>query len=869
MKIKRIISLLLTIVMCLGVFAFSVDADSYGASDEKVLYALGVLDSASNDLAKPVTRIEMVKYAARLYGSESLSANGETPFADVAADNEASGAVNFAIAKNIISKGDMFYPDRNVKFEEAVKMIVAALGYNDLAGLMGGYPNGYLALASEIGLLKDIKAGAGNELTLKGVVQLLSRALSCTVCNPILALNRDTNSQVIIPDTYAKESVLNKRFKISKYGAFIASYDSSTGEVKAEIRSKDKDDLIAAYNVSDVVNLTVKDDSIIGDIEYTYANIYVNDADELIFAATDKNIEVIIGSIYEVNKSHNSASHYPSYINTIGFEDSEDYVDVADECRLYFNGQPASDNTAYPFVGAFARAVIYKDEIIALEAYELSEGGITTSIGDNDINYLRGTSSSVSLKDISGYKNLSIYINGLKSDFFLLTQDMLFDYYASSDKETLVIVASTRAIADEFTSATSSAFNIGGDFYPISEEYQVYYSLDGKLYKDSGNYYDLMRRTVKAYIDYAGYVRYIRPVLDDELSKEYYALILGYSQSGLNPAKIQAYVLIDGTIQEKTYPLTEAATTKYSVELANIREQIARIKAATETAKNNAYRDADITYKIKVDRAGQIVGLAKATLIEETTRAEGALGYTVNRFGNFSEPYMNSPALIMFGDAPILVFYYSQDKGLIMDVIDWTKLKNHDASLFISPYAEPGSSDIDLVLIRGEVESLVNDSKHVSGFASEISTVYSTEYEKEVLSVKIGGIEYTVSKDKDKLEGMERAYITYNASAPFMPAREIIILGTPIDLSGDPEGWEIVDGTTDGIHKDEVEKVDEKRVWFSSGDVWYMTETAPIYKIVETGDRVKFVSATRGELAQGTDVWYIYGDGQIKAIMFR
>jgi len=878
MKIKRLISLLLTIVICLGFFTFPVGADTYGASDEKVLYALGILDSAYNDLAKAVTRIEMVKYVTRLCAIEAIPANGETPFADVPAENEASGAVNFAITKNIISKAEMFYPDRTVKYEEAVKMIVAAFDYNDLAIQMGGYPNGYLALASEIGLLKDVTAGGGSELTLNGVVKLLSNALDCTVCNTTLTTNKNTGADVIISDSSAKESVLNKRFKISKYGAFIAEYDSSTGNVKAEIRSKDKDDSIAEFNVGDVVNLTVSSKAEIGDIKYTYSNIYVNDANELVFAVADKNIEIVIGHIYEINKSHIDAEQYPSYIENIGFENSEDYVDVADSCRFYFNGQPVGDNVAYSFIGTFSRAVIYKDEIISLEAYELSEGGIITNVGDNDITYIKGETSDALLDDIYGYKNISVYVNGLLSDFLFVSNGTFFDYYASENKDTLIVVASTVEITDDFYSYGGNKLNIGKDQYPLSENFKVYCSTNGDKYKASNDFSLLLKRTVTVYIDFAGYVRYIRPVLEDELSKEYYAFLMGYNQEGLGQPEFLAYVLKDGVIEKNIYTISEYTANKYADDIATIRKKITDINEADEGDKNTALKESNIVYKIMVDDKGRITRFAEATKFSDPVlnpMYETKNGFEISDYLATSQQIISSSApRIYFNDATVCVMFYSENLGIVIQDVQWSLLASRGSTtpLLLTPYAEEGSSDIDLMLIRGDLENLSHKRVEnvLSGLLTDVSIGYDAETEKEVINVKINGESFVVSKYSDALEGVtDVAYIEYVKDNPFLLEKEVMI-NTVFNLSGVPESWEIESGVdVNGIHKDEFERFDNKRAFFTSGDAWYMGEGVPVYQIVETNGNVKFVKSKKGNVTMGVDVWYVYYNKEIRALFYR
>ena len=48
-----------------------------------------------------------------------------------------------------------FDPDAGVTYAEAIKMIIVALGYEEQALAKGGYPDGYVAVADELGILEN------------------------------------------------------------------------------------------------------------------------------------------------------------------------------------------------------------------------------------------------------------------------------------------------------------------------------------------------------------------------------------------------------------------------------------------------------------------------------------------------------------------------------------------------------------------------------------------------------------------------------------------------------------------------------------------------------------------------------------------
>ena len=70
----------------------------------------------------------------------------------------AYGYIEAAYASGLIDGNDdgTIAPDNDVKFSEAVKMIVTALGYKPMAEQRGGFPYGYTQIASQNGVTKDI-----------------------------------------------------------------------------------------------------------------------------------------------------------------------------------------------------------------------------------------------------------------------------------------------------------------------------------------------------------------------------------------------------------------------------------------------------------------------------------------------------------------------------------------------------------------------------------------------------------------------------------------------------------------------------------------------------------------------------------------
>lgn len=164
---KKILSLLLTLSMIIGcsinVFAYSdVESGTTTFTAVELLSALDILNGFEDGSFKPeqiVTRAEMAKIICKMFDMTAISSSTQI-FKDVPTEHWAADYINTIAGLGIINGyGDGNYgPEDTVTYEQAIKMIVCALGYEPMAKTKGGYPSGYLTVANSIGLLKNISS---------------------------------------------------------------------------------------------------------------------------------------------------------------------------------------------------------------------------------------------------------------------------------------------------------------------------------------------------------------------------------------------------------------------------------------------------------------------------------------------------------------------------------------------------------------------------------------------------------------------------------------------------------------------------------------------------------------------------------------
>lgn len=161
-------------------------ADTKYAEAARILGALGIMvGDAETGNFRPndsILRSEMAKVSVYSVGLEEVakSSTHQTRFPDVVSNHWANGPINVADQQVMIVGDDVgtFRPDDPVLFQEAVTIMVRALGYEPKASTSGGYPTGYMVVASENQMLKGITATANAPATRGDIAQLVFNSLT-------------------------------------------------------------------------------------------------------------------------------------------------------------------------------------------------------------------------------------------------------------------------------------------------------------------------------------------------------------------------------------------------------------------------------------------------------------------------------------------------------------------------------------------------------------------------------------------------------------------------------------------------------------------------------------------------------------------
>lgn len=484
---KKVLSLLLVLSLVLGAVApaMAAPSDVEGTEYEEAverLSALDVLDGYPDGTFRPnntITRAEMAAALVKLAGNEYAVefSRGETSFSDVSASYWAAPYINVGQKMGYIDghTDGTFRPTEPVTYEQAIKLVVELLGYGEKAMKNGGYPLGHIMIASDLDVTADVDGVKGLPAPRGIVAQLMDNSLTVGLADYEDGVWEEG------------EKTLLDKIGVDSLEATVVSYDEEDMELVAEVDGDEEEYSVMEgldfSNLTDaVVKIWVKDD-VIADysIESEFLFDFVSDID-----TDEEEIELTnLGKDYD-------------YAEDLDVDD----VDEDDFVKAVLNSD---------------------DEIVSVEDYELTEGGLITSVEDDMIEYTEGEGSD-KLRNLDDADSMMVVVEGELATYAELEEGMYFDYYENSDD--YVIVANDATVSGEFTKIDEddSEITIDGDSYVVAED--TYVSTDdGDSYTEISDLTtdldDLFEEDVTAYLNNVGDVAYITSMVEDPTTSFY------------------------------------------------------------------------------------------------------------------------------------------------------------------------------------------------------------------------------------------------------------------------------------------------------------------------------------------------------------
>lgn len=151
------------LMFLLAAIMFLYSFNAYAAQPEQKviddLQAFHIIEKEDNIKSEDfVTRAEFVKMLCITTSYEIGHVAPIEFFSDVTKDHWAVKYIAVAYEDNIIHGYDdnTFRPESNITYQEMLKMIVCALGYDVYANNAGGYPDGYLTYSKNLGIIRGL-----------------------------------------------------------------------------------------------------------------------------------------------------------------------------------------------------------------------------------------------------------------------------------------------------------------------------------------------------------------------------------------------------------------------------------------------------------------------------------------------------------------------------------------------------------------------------------------------------------------------------------------------------------------------------------------------------------------------------------------
>lgn len=411
---KKVLSFVLVLSMILGSFGMAFAAapsDVVGKDYEdavNVLMELGVVEGYKDGTYRPekvVTRAEMATLIIKALGLNDYAV-GKSSFSDMAG-HWADAYVAYAASLGFISGyGDgTFRPNQTVTYDQAITMVVQALGYK-AEYMVGGYPGAFVAQAKTLGMLDGIKSGAAGA-NRGDVATLLFNTL------PVAFVRYDKNGSLeeIALQGDKKDTMLQRLGVEVSTDYFVvderdadAALVNVTPYIGASVKAylNDDGDIIAISEVqSTFMKGKLDDDTLtVDDVDYTLNKDALADVNKLNTTDTVNGVTSYVGALGFLNGEFDSTmvkadiksdTEYTFAVKVSGktikavysvadwqvskhdYFASADAIDIEEDAELfgfgfYKDNDQEIDTNRFELIGADNLSKIKKDDVVYVYA---------------------------------------------------------------------------------------------------------------------------------------------------------------------------------------------------------------------------------------------------------------------------------------------------------------------------------------------------------------------------------------------------------------------------------------------------------------------------------------------------------------------
>ncbi len=494
-KAKKMTSFILSACMTIGFGATSFAALPSDATDSKYKDAIEVLGAleimvgdAETGAFRPndtIKRSEFAKVAVTSMGLGSVAESSEhaTKYPDVVENHWANGYINVATNQGIVIGDDQgnFRPDDTITYAEAATVLVRLVGHTPAAEKKGGFPTGYISVASQQGITKNAVAGNDTAVQRGMVAQMTNNALTVNKMEQT-SFGGDESYEIVDKTLLSDE--LNTQIVKGQITAVGTSGLTGTSTLRDdEIRIGDQ--------VYEVENKAMAQASrLLGFNVEAYVREDDNKDQKLVLARAEKNknasIKIAVDDIDTITEGEMLKIEY---WNDKENDTKTQSINVSNSAKYLFNGKAISFNVSELKPASGSLTVLDHDrddvyDVVFIESYEnyVVDEVITSS---NRITDKYGKSSLVldpENKDVKFVLTRGGQEIGIKD---LKEWDVL-SVATSKDKSIVIVEATTESVTGKVEEQHGEKFVIGGKEYKVAANYpnEINLNDEGTFYLD-------------------------------------------------------------------------------------------------------------------------------------------------------------------------------------------------------------------------------------------------------------------------------------------------------------------------------------------------------------------------------------------------
>lgn len=390
-----------------------------------------------------------------------------------------------------------FNPDEIISWDEAVKILVSAMGCNrQFVDTFGGYPSGYYKIANELELLKGCTPRNG--FTMYDMMKLLENALKSKV------IEAEFNGSVYEYKISDEETFMSKLYNLHYKKGVLTGCDGANILNSSRIRNNTAviDGVVYETKLHDILN------NIGCSVEYVYSGTKDGfEEKELVWIRSTGHTDTLELPL-SVDKRFNEADYTITY-NTEGARTKK--VRISKGVVVIYNGSFASGNIgellnknkyAVKLIKSKNAGSIEYD-IAVIDAYENYVVGAIDS--ENRKIYDKNDGTKVLSFEESEWEIISVFSENMKSGFDSINIGDVLSVFKSYDGKSVKVVISANTAEGSVEQLGKDDSVTLSDKNYICIENTKYYGYDDDALLNIN-----IEDKVKLYLDVNGFVAYVQ-----------------------------------------------------------------------------------------------------------------------------------------------------------------------------------------------------------------------------------------------------------------------------------------------------------------------------------------------------------------------